>query len=238
MRSLKTFFSKPRTWILLLLAAGGVLAVTVLDVEQQFRTLFRESIEPWIQTHPVSGPLAFVGVYVLATLLFVPGSLLGLFAGALFGPVKGTVIVSVASTIGAGLAFLAGRYLFQNWIEQIAGDRLNRMQEGIRRNGGKFVAFTRLIPLFPFNILNFAFGLTRINFWRYVWISWLCMLPGTTMYVYFGWAGKELATGEQKSIERIALLVFAGVALILLYWILRRWFRSETDIEESPEGTE
>ncbi len=159
-------------------------------------------------------PLAFMGLYVAATVVFLPGSILGLAGGALFGPLWGAVYTLVAATAGATLAFLAARYVASDWVARKAGGRLKQLIEGVEAEGWRFVAFVRLVPLFPFNLLNYALGLTRIRLLDYVLASLVCMAPGTIAYTYLGYAGREaLAGGEamvRKGLIALGLLALAA----------------------------
>jgi uncharacterized membrane protein YdjX (TVP38/TMEM64 family) len=125
----------------------------------------------------------------------LPGSVLTLGAGAVFGLVKGAVLVSVAATLGATAAFLVGRYLAREWV---AGKverypRFAAIDRAVAREGWKIVGLTRLSPVFPFNVLNYAFGLTRVSLRDYFFASWIGMMPGTVMYVYVGSLAGDLA---------------------------------------------
>ncbi|RME03124.1 MAG: TVP38/TMEM64 family protein, partial [Deltaproteobacteria bacterium] len=126
----------------------------------------------------------------------IPGSLLTLGAGAVFGVVKGTIYVSIGSTLGAVLAFLVGRHLARGWVaEKIAGnEKFEAIDEAVGREGWKIVLLTRLSPIFPFNLLNYAYGVTRVSLRHYFLASWIGMLPGTLMYVYLGSLAGDLAT--------------------------------------------
>jgi uncharacterized membrane protein YdjX (TVP38/TMEM64 family) len=137
----------------------------------------------------------FVLVYVAATVLFLPGSILTLGAGALFGVVKGSIVVSISATLGATAAFLVGRYLAQDWVaRKIEGNpRFKAIDEAVAHEGWKIVGLTRLSPVFPFNLLNYAFGLTRVSLRDYFFASWIGMMPGTVMYVYLGSLAGDLA---------------------------------------------
>ena len=132
-----------------------------------FALTFREhldaaALEAWVQAAGVAGPLLFMTLYAAATVLFLPGSILTLAGGALFGPVWGTLWNLTGATAGAALAFLAARYLGADWVERRAGPRLKRLNDGVAAEGWRFVAFVRLVPLFPFYLLINALGLTRI----------------------------------------------------------------------------
>jgi uncharacterized membrane protein YdjX (TVP38/TMEM64 family) len=141
--------------------------------------------------------LAFMVIYALATVLFLPGSVLTLAGGSLFGPVLGTFVNLTGATLGATLAFLLSRYLASDWVEQKAGGRLKQLKDGVEGEGWRFVAFVRLVPLFPFNLLNYALGLTRIRLLHYLVATYVCMLPGAFAYTCLGYAGRETVAGGE-----------------------------------------
>ncbi len=155
--------------------------------------------------------------YVVACVLLIPGSLLTLAAGVLFGVVRGTIVVSIGSTLGAVAAFLVGRYLARDWIAKkvAANAKFQAVDRAVGQQGWKIVLLARLSPVFPFNLLNYAFGLTKVSLRDYFLASWIGMLPGTLMYVYFGSAFKnlaELATGKVQG--GVLGQVFFGVGLL------------------------
>ncbi len=235
-----SFMRRKKFWYFV---AGGLLLGVVVfcffyfDLRQSFTTFSRESLQPWLQDHPVLGPLVYMLVYIAAVVAFMPGSVVTLVGGAVFGPIMGTIYVSVASTTGAAVAFLIARHAAKDWIEQKAGDRLDKLQEGIRKEGGKFVAITRLIPIFPFNLLNYMFGLTRIGFWTYVGLSWLCMIPGTFAYVYTGYAAKVAAT-EGTDVRKTLIIIGTAVGVLVLVSMIPKWLKSrhEDTLEEIEEA--
>lgn len=166
--------------------------------------------------------LAFMAFYAMATILFLPGSVLTLAGGSLFGPVLGTFINLTGATIGATLAFLLSRYLASDWVEQKTGPRLKQLKNGIEREGWRFVVFVRLVPLFPFNLLNYALGLTRIPLVPYLIASYVSMLPGTIAYTYLGYLGREAAVGGEGIIRKGLLALSLLAALAFLARIIRR----------------
>lgn len=170
-----------------------------------------------------AAPLAYGAAYVVATVLFVPGAPLTIGAGVAFGLLWGTVLVSVASTVGAALAFLVGRHLLREKVGAWVADRprFRLVDRAVGEQGWKIVALTRLSPLFPFNLLNYAYGLTRVGFGGYVAASWVAMLPGTLLYVYLGVAGAEVAeaaTGAadwgRTALQALGLLATLGVVVV------------------------
>ena len=167
--------------------AGLIFFIVAVFVLAKVFNLGHRIIElkDWIRGLGTAGPFVFTILYILAVIFAVPGSAITVLAGALFGTLTGTVVVSVGSTIGAALAFLIARYFARGFIEEKFGknEKFRELDGLTRKNGGIIVAITRLIPLFPFNLLNYGFGMTEIGFWTYVFWSWLCMLPGTVVYV-------------------------------------------------------
>lgn len=172
-------------------------------------------------------PPAFIALYAGATVLFVPGSVLTLAGGALFGPLWGTIWNLIGAVLGATLAFVAARYIAADFVERRAGARLKALVEGVEAEGWRFVAFVRLVPLFPFNLLNYALGLTRIRFSEYVIASAICILPGTFAYTYLGYAGREAAAHGAGAIRNIALALGLLVAVALLPRLARRFRRTD-----------
>ena len=141
------------------------------------------------------GIVLFVLVYALAAVLFVPGSPLTVGAGLVYGLGPGFAAVSAASTLGAACAFLVARYLARDRVERwVGGDpRFRAIDEAVGREGWTIVLLTRLSPVFPFNLLNYLYGLTRVPFHTYLLASWIGMMPGTLLYVYLGFAGRTVA---------------------------------------------
>lgn len=193
--------------------AAVIAAFAVLDL----KTLLISGMA-WIQDLGWIGIAAYIGIYVLACVLMVPGSIITLGAGFVYGVVHGTILVSVASTTGATIAFLVGRYLARNWVSRrIQGNqRFRAIDEAVAREGWKIVGLTRLSPIFPFNLLNYGFGLTRVRLKDYVLASWIGMLPGTIMYVYAGSVSSTfagLAPGAERG-KSTAEWILYGVGLL------------------------
>lgn len=175
------------------------------------------------------GPLLYGVAYVLAALLLVPGSALTLGAGALFGPLLGTVVVSLASTCGAGLAFLLGRHAARAAVEAAARRRpvFSAIDRAVSEGGWRTVALLRLSPLVPYSLGNYLFGLTGVRFWPYLLASWATMLPGTLVGVLVGHAGRTglsaLASGASPSAAEWALLAAGLLATVAAsVWLGRR----------------
>ncbi len=201
---------RARVAVFLLLVAAIAIAVSYRD------RFDAAAIEGWVRDAGVLAPLLFMAVYALGAVLFLPGTVLTLAGGALFGPVLGTFYNLTGATLGAALAFLVSRYLASDWVAGRTGGRLKQLINGVESEGWRFVAFVRLVPLFPFNLLNYALGLTRIRFSHYVLATYLCMLPGAFAYTYLGYAGREAVGGGEGLIQKalLALTLLAAVAFL------------------------
>lgn len=192
-----------------------IVALSILPVEEN-RARVKDSLMKgleWIQQLGYWGPVFLAAFYVVACVLFLPGSVLTLGAGFLFKVILGTVTVSIGSTLGACAAFLVGRTVGRDWISRkIAGsERFATIDDAVGRQGFKIVLLTRLSPIFPFNLLNYAFGLTKVSFVKYALASWIGMLPGTVMYVYFGAGLRSLADAAAGKVE-------TGAAGRIFFW--------------------
>jgi uncharacterized membrane protein YdjX (TVP38/TMEM64 family) len=200
-----------------LVVAAAVLLFANFDV----RGLLREALDA-IARLGAWGPVLFVAVYIVAAVLFIPGSALTLGAGAMFGVVWGSIYVSIGATLGATAAFLVGRYLARGWVSRkVEGDAsFAAIDRAVADEGWKIVGLTRLSPVFPFTLLNYAFGLTRVKLRDYVLASWIGMMPGTVMYVYIGSVAR--AAGEKKSPAEWALYGVGLVATIVVTVFITR----------------
>jgi uncharacterized membrane protein YdjX (TVP38/TMEM64 family) len=202
--------------IILLAAVVAVMVLAyVFNIGEKIKNL-----QGWIESLGVWGPAIFVLIYAGATLAALPGVALTAIAGGIFGSVVGTIAVSLGSTLGAALAFLAARYFARSSVESwLAGnERFQKLDRMVERQGAIVVAITRLVPLFPFNLLNFGFGLTKVPFWTYVLYSWLCMLPGTILYVV---GFDALFTGLKEGRIPWALIAVVAVMAVLLFFIVK-----------------
>jgi uncharacterized membrane protein YdjX (TVP38/TMEM64 family) len=172
------------------------------------------SMGPW-------GPLVFILLYAVGPAFLVPGLPFDLTAGILFGPVRGTMYALIGSTIGATVAFLAARTVGREWTEEKLSGPLRRIKEGVDKGGWEFVAFARLVPVIPFNLLNYALGLTRIRLVPYILASFVFMAPATAVYVYAGWAGGEALVGE-GTLGETAWRVFVALTALGCLAVLPR----------------
>ena len=177
-----------------------------------------ESIKEIVANSGAFAPIIFMSIYVLATVLFLPGSLLTLTGGLLFGPYLGTFYNLTGATIGAALAFLIARFVASDWVEEKTAGGLKRLKSGVESEGWRFVAFVRLVPLFPFNLLNYALGLTKIGFGQYILATYIFMLPGAIAYTYLGYLGSEAIIGAEDLAQKIMI----GISLLAIALFIPR----------------
>lgn len=214
--------------------AGRILLAAVLAAGAIWALVNRDgldvaAIEAWVRGAGIWGPALFIGLYALAAVLFLPGSVFSLAGGMLFGPVWGTLYNLTGATIGATIAFAIARYLASDWVARKAGGRLERLGAGVEAEGWRFVAFVRLVPLFPFNLLNYALGLTRIRFSHYVLASFICMFPGGLAYTWLGYAGREAAAGGEDAIQKGLIALGLLATVLLLPRIVKRLRKAPAD---------
>src|SRR5712691_2480600 len=228
-------------WVLYTTAAVAVvLAVRYLHIQD----LLKEALD-WIGKLGPWGPVIFVGLYVVATVLFVPGSVLTLGAGAVFGVALGSVCVSISATLGATAAFLVGRYLARDAIARKVerNERFAAIDRAVADEGWKIVLLTRLSPVFPFTLLNYAFGLTRVTLSQYVLASWIGMMPGTVMYVYLGSLVNVGAGHRQRTTGEWILYGVGLLATVVVTVFVTRLARnalakkiSSSEASQNPQG--
>ncbi|HZP35904.1 MAG TPA: TVP38/TMEM64 family protein [Methylomirabilota bacterium] len=204
-----------------LVVAGRALGVTSLG---RLDNLAR--LREWIAAFGPWAPVVFVGGYVAAVIAFVPALPLTLLGGLVFGPIAGTVYASIASTTGAALAFLVARYAARDAVERWMAPypALGRIDRATARHGWRIVMITRLVPIFPFNLQNYAYGLTSISLGAYLVTSFVCMLPATVAYTV---AAGAVVAGAWDVRRMILLLAVAGVLLVALS-LLPRWLRGRS----------
>jgi len=207
-----------RPWVKPLLL--GLVLVAMLIAAKAFGLGARlDDLRAWILELGAWGPVVFIVLYAVAVVAAVPASVLTIAAGAMFGSVLGVASVSVASTLGAALAFAVARWFARDSVTRWLGDneRFAALDRMTAEHGAIMVAITRLVPIFPFTLLNYGFGLTGVRFGTYVLWSWLCMLPGTILYVVGADAvTKGLAEGRVPwSLVGVVVAVAVGLTLVV-----------------------
>jgi len=200
----------PRLALALLLVAAAAWATVHRD------QINLAMLDAWLGSLGLWAPIGYMVLYALATVAFVPGAIFALAGGALFGPLWGSLWNLLGATLGATLAFLVARYVGGGWVEHKAGGLLKRLIDGVDAEGWRFVAFVRLVPLFPFNLSNYVLGLTRIPLHHYIIATLVCMVPGAVAYTWLGHAGRGALTGEADTVRYglLALGLLAAIALL------------------------
>ena len=232
--------AKKKLWKPLALVAAVIVLMVIgrFTAVDQWLNQLRDNIEAWGPW----GPGLFAGAYILATVACIPGTVFSVMGGALFGPVWGVIWVSIGSTIGAGACFLIARYFARDAIgEWIASKpKFAKMDKMTHEHGALMVLGIRFLPIFPFNLLNYGFGLTQVPFWTYFFLTWIGMLPGTVMYVV-----GSAALFEALQEGRVPwLLIGVVLAFMVILTVLARHIRkiivqkegasSEASLSENP----
>jgi uncharacterized membrane protein YdjX (TVP38/TMEM64 family)/rhodanese-related sulfurtransferase len=203
-----------------------IVLTIVLAAMTGWAVLHREQInlatlDAWLASLGPWAPIGHMMLFALGTVAFVPGVVFSLAGGALFGPFWGSLWNLAGATLGATLAFLVARYTAGELVARKTGGLLKRLIDGVDAEGWRFVAFVRLVPLFPFNLSNYALGLTRIPLREYVIATLVCMAPGAVAYTWLGHAGRGALSGEASSV-RYGLL---GLGLLAAIAVLPRLIR-------------
>ncbi|HMT40225.1 TVP38/TMEM64 family protein [Sphingorhabdus sp.] len=208
---------------LLALLAVAIAAYFWFDLGQYLSLDAFKAQQAQIIAAKDASPLLYIGgfflIYVIVTALSLPGAaIMSLVAGALFGVVTGTIVVSFASSIGATLAFLSARFLLRDWVQSKFGERLKAIDDGIARDGAMYLFTIRLIPLFPFFVVNLLMGLTRIKTRTFYWVSQIGMLPATAVFVN---AGTQISKVDSTAGLLSPTLIGSFVLLGIFPWIAR-----------------
>ena len=206
--------------LLVLILVGAIAAYFLFDLGEYLSLESFKARQTEIVAAKDANPLLYVAgfflLYVGVTGLSIPGAaIMSLVAGALFGLVSGTIIVSFASAIGATLAFLSSRYLLRDWVQDKFGERLRAIDDGLAKDGAFYLFTLRLIPVFPFFVINLLMGLTRIRTFTFFWVSQLGMLAATIVFVI---AGTQISQIESTSGLLSPTLIGSFVALALFPW--------------------
>lgn len=193
------------------------------------------NFQDWVRQLGPWGPVAVVLIWIPVCLFSIPGSVITVASGAVFGVVTGSIVVSIGSTIGAACAFFVGRFVARGWIaSKVEGNhRFAAIDRAVGEEGFKVVLLTRLAPVFPFNLLNYAYGLTSVKAWQYILASWIGMLPGTVMFVYlgsvFGSVAQINAEGRERTLGEQALFWLGLAATVAVVVVVTRMAKRAID---------
>ncbi len=208
-----------------LIAVVGIARFTGLSEYVSLDGLNR--LRDWILSFGPLAPIIFILLYAVATVAFLPGTPLSLLAGLVFGPVLGTLWIVIGATIGATLAFLVGRYAARDLVEgwTANNERVRKLDEGVEKQGWRMLLITRLVPVFPFNLQNYAYGLTKIKLLTYVGLTSVCIIPGAAVYAF---AGGSLANAREDITTTFVYLGVAAVLFVIISFI-PRWLQNRRD---------
>jgi uncharacterized membrane protein YdjX (TVP38/TMEM64 family) len=211
-RRKKTSIIRPLIFLILL---AVVIAIQYFHPEKY---LDKEYLRQFAASYGTLLPVLYLAVWTVGP-FFLPGLPIMLAGGVLFGPVWGVVYASLGSALGAGLVFLVSRHLARDWVAaKLSGTRLMSLDDKVARHGWKIVAFTRIVPVFSYTLLNYAFGLTRISFWPFLGATFLCMLPVTIAFVYFSSNILDILQGRISKELIIGVVLVIAVSLIPLIY--------------------
>lgn len=203
-----------RRWLIaLLVLLAGIAGAAVIWAFDGHLTV--AALEAAVLRLGVWAPIGFVAIYALATVAMVPGSVFDLASGALFGPYVGTLVNLAGGSLGAALAFFTARYVARDWVEHRAGPKTKGIVQSVDDDGWKFVAFVRIVPIFPYNVMNYLLGLTHIPFHHYFLATVVFMSPATIVYTYIGHASRQAIAGNTDNL-RYALLAVGLLAVLLV----------------------
>jgi uncharacterized membrane protein YdjX (TVP38/TMEM64 family) len=206
----KASFTRPLIFILLV--AGSLVAARAFNLQEYAQ---EDRLRQVVTSYGMWGPVIYLLVWTIAPVLMMPCLPVTLAGGILFGPLWGVVYATIGATSGAMLSFLVARYLAREWVaEKISGSKLAHLDDKVARHGWKIVAFTRLIPLLPFFLLNYAFGLTRIRFLPYAIATFFAMLPWTIAFVLLSSSLLPLLQGQ------VSVWLIIGIVLVALVSLL------------------
>ncbi len=215
-----------------LVQQSGIFAGGLGDQVQRFDAFFT-SLGPW-------APGAFVVIWIAVSVLLLPGLPVSIVGGLVFGAVWGTVWTTLGANLGAAAAFLIGRYTARGMVERwVARNRtLQSLDDGVRRHGWRMLMVTRLVPVFPFNLQNYAYGLTDIRFSTYLLVTLPCMLPGTVAYTFAAASAREviLGGGHPEALTRTLLLLAVAAVSFALLSLLPGWIRRRGGVDGRAGG--
>jgi len=231
---------KKANWTKLIVAVAVIAAVVALmKYFGLFRYVSMENImnlKAWIDSLGAIGPLVYIVLFIAACLFFLPGLPIALLGGLAFGPILGTVWASIGSTLGATAAFLVARYVARDMVEGWAQSNpvFKKIDDGVAAQGWRMLMITRLVPLFPFNIQNYAYGLTKIGLPTYFLVSWICMLPGAIAFTFMG---GSIVSG-QGNLGKTFMYLGIGAVVFVIISLIPGWIKKRSKLavleEENP----
>ena len=226
--------NKKKLIITLIAVAIAAYAVHHFGLAKYFSRENLDILQNWIKDFGIMAPIIYIGLWIAACIFFLPGLPVAILGGLVFDPMLAIIYASLGSTLGATAAFLIGRYAARDLVEgwKQKNKHVQKIDDGVKKNGWRMLLLTRSVPVFPFNLQNYVYGLTDISLPMYFFVSWITMIPGTVAYVLMASA---LASGESP-MQILIYIAIAGVLIVLLSLIPK--FIQKSDMVEDVEVDE
>lgn len=226
--------NKKKLIITLIIIAAAAYAVHHFGLAKYFSRQNLDLLQNWINDFGIMAPIIYIGLWIAACVFFLPGLPVAILGGLVFDPIPAVIYASLGSTTGATAAFLIGRYAARDLVEgwKKNNKHVQKIDEGVKKNGWRMLLLTRSVPVFPFNLQNYVYGLTDISLPMYFFVSWVTMIPGTVAYVLMASA---LASGESP-MQILMYIAIAGVLIVLLSLIPK--FIQNSDMVDDVEVDE
>jgi len=216
------FFLLFKTKTITIIYIAGLTAI-ILVLNSDLVGMHPGNLQKWIKGWGMWAPLVYISLWVVCSLFFLPVIPLNIIGGIVFGPVMGSVYTSLGATLGATASFLLGRYLLHSLISEwvVSNEKFRQINRGVKANGWKMLTITRLVPVLPFHLQNYIYGITEIRLTTYVFVSWVCMIPANAAYCFLGTTFIRRAEGIKQNLVYIG----AAAAFFMLVLFLYRRYR-------------
>jgi uncharacterized membrane protein YdjX (TVP38/TMEM64 family) len=215
---------------------GIVVVIAVIIGLMKYFGLFEyislenmQNLKTWINGYGMLGPIIYIVLYIVACIFFLPGLPIAVLAGLAFGPIMGALWASIGATLGASAAFLVARYaargMVEGWVKK--NEKLKKIDEGVEKQGWRMLMLTRLVPIFPFNVQNYVYGLTNIKLLTYVAVSFICMIPGAVAFTFMG---GSIVSGD-GNIGKTLMYLGIGAVFFIVISLLPGWLKKKKGVE-------
>ncbi len=220
-----------KSLIILVILIVAIIFIRFLGLHEYISIENIELLQDLVADFGLLAPIAYILLWLLVCLLFLPGLPVTILSAFLFEPLQAIIYTSIGSTLGATLAFVVGRYAARdfvaNWIKD--KEQLNKIDKGVKNHGWRMLIVTRMVPLFPFNLQNYIYGLTSIKLKTYMFLSWVCMLPATIAYIL---TASSIYRGEGDLTQTFIYLGIAGLIFFILS-LIPKWFKNKDYIQDN-----
>lgn len=215
---------------------GIVVVIAVIIGLMKYFGLFEyislenmQNLKTWINGYGMLGPIIYIVLYIVACIFFLPGLPIAVLAGLAFEPIMGALWASIGATLGASAAFLVARYaargMVEGWVKK--NEKLKKIDEGVEKQGWRMLMLTRLVPIFPFNVQNYVYGLTNIKLLTYVVVSFICMIPGAVAFTFMG---GSIVSGD-GNIGKTLMYLGIGAVFFIVISLLPGWLKKKKGVE-------